>query len=171
MERYWLRPLHNERDLQQAIHWARLAAKYDPNTITIIISQDTNSYQNFNPYIGPFTDTHIIAQFAADTITYIEPTIPPNLKTKRTELSTLQIFCIHHQSNNIVNQEQMNQLTPIINNLKIIQIHTQIAPPTPLNTPVNPSKKWSKLDYQSNGSDAKPCLVPSLRFFIPQLPW
>ena len=41
----------------------------------------------------------------------------------------------------------MNQLTDIANNLLIPQIHTQIAPPTPLNTAVNPSKKWAKSNY------------------------
>ena len=122
-------------------------AKNDPNTVTIIISLDTNWYQNFNPYIGPFPDTHIIAHFAANTVTYVELTIPLDLNTKRKELFTLQIFCIHHQNNNIGNQEQMNQLTHTIHNLQILQIHTQIAPLTPLNTRVNFSKKWSKLDY------------------------
>ena len=106
---------HNETDLQQAIHWAYLAAKNDPNTITILISPDTNWYQNFNPYTGRFPDTHIIAHFTADTITYEEPTIPPELKIDRKELSTLQILCIHHQNNNIGTHVQMNQLTHIAN--------------------------------------------------------
>ena len=68
---------NNATNLQHAIHWARLAAKIDPNTITIIISPDTNWYQNSNPHSGPYPDTHIIAHFAADTITYAEPTITP----------------------------------------------------------------------------------------------
>jgi hypothetical protein len=41
----------------------------------------------------------------------------------------------------------MNQLTDIANNLQILQIHTKIAPPTPMNTAVNPSKKWVKSNY------------------------
>jgi hypothetical protein len=118
-----------------------MAAKNDPNTITILISHDTDWYHNFNPYIGPFPDTHIIAHFAADTITYEEPTIPPELNITRKELSTLRIFCIHHQNNHIGNYEQMNKLTNIVNNLQILQMHAQIAPPTPLITAVNPSKK------------------------------
>ena len=97
-----------------------MAAKNDPNTITILIFQDIDWYQNYNPYTGPFPDTHIIAHFAADTITYEEPTIPPQLNIMRKELSTLRIFCIHHQNNNIGTHEQMNQLTDIINNLQIL---------------------------------------------------
>jgi hypothetical protein len=131
---------HNEADLQQAIHWACITAKFDPNTITILISKDTIWYHNFNPYTGPFLDTHIITHFATDTIIYEEPTIPPELNTTRKELSTLRILCIHHQNNHIGTYEQMNELTDIANNLQILQVHTQIAPPTPVNTTVNPSK-------------------------------
>ena len=117
-----------------------MAAKFDPNTITILISHDINWYQNFNPHTGLFPVTHIIAHFAANTITYEEPTIPPELNVTRKELSTLRIFCIHHQNNNVGTYEQMNQLTNIVNNLQIVQNHTQITPLTPSNTAVNPSK-------------------------------
>ena len=41
---------HTSTDLQQAIHWARMAAQKDPYTITIIISPDTDWYQNLNPH-------------------------------------------------------------------------------------------------------------------------
>ena len=112
-------------------------------------------YHNFNPYTGPFVDTHIIAHFAADTIIYEEPTIPPELNNTRKELSTLRIFCIHHQNNHIGTFEQMNQLTDIANNLHILQIHTQIAPPTPLNTVVNPSKRWAKTKYPNTPNNNK----------------
>ena len=105
-----------------------MVTKFDPNTITILIFHDINWYQNLNPHTGPFPDTHIIAHFAANTITYEEPTIPPELNVTRKELSTLRIFCIHHQNNNVGTYEQMNQLTNIVNNLQIVQNHTQIAP-------------------------------------------
>jgi hypothetical protein len=52
---------HDTTDLQHAIHWARLAAKKDPNTFTILIAPYTNWYQNFNPHSSPFPYTHIIA--------------------------------------------------------------------------------------------------------------
>ena len=41
----------------------------------------------------------------------------------------------------------MKQLKDLANNLQITQSHTLTAPPTPSNTTVNPSKKWSKLNY------------------------
>ena len=58
-----------------------MAAKNDPYTITILISLDGDWYKNLNSYIGPFPDTHVIVHFAADTITYEEPTIPPELNS------------------------------------------------------------------------------------------
>ena len=139
-----------------------MAAQNDPYTITIITSPDTDWYKNPNPHIGPFLDTHVIAHFAADTITYEEPTIPPELNITRKEASTLQIFCIHHQNNNIGTHEQMISLKDIVNNLQILQSHTQIAPPTPSNTTVNSSKKWSKSNY--------PNIRPYNNIPTPQLP-
>jgi hypothetical protein len=56
----------------------------------------------------------------------------------------------------------MNQLTNIANNLKILQTHTQIAPPTPSNTAVNPSKKWAQSNY--------PNIPINNNIPIPQLP-
>ena len=131
---------NNATDLQHAIHWARLAAKKDPSTITTLISPDTNSYQNFNPHSDPFPGTHIIAHFVDYTITYEEPTIPPELNIPRKELSTLQLLCTHHQNNNIGTYEQLNKLTHIVNNLSIQQPYTQIATHTPQIPLSNPTK-------------------------------
>ena len=63
----------------------------------------------------------------------------------------------------------MNQLTHIINNLQILQIHTQIAPPTPLNTPVNRSKIWYKLDYPNTPTN-NPIPIPQLPNYQTNLP-
>jgi hypothetical protein len=139
-----------------------MAAQNDPYTITILISPDTDWYKNPNLHIGPFRDTHVIAHFGADTIAYEEPTIPPELNITRKEPSTLQIFCIHHQNNNIGTYEQMKSLKDIVDYLQILQSHTQIAPPTPPNTTVNSSKKWSKSNY--------PNILPNNNISTPQLP-
>ena len=134
----------------------------DPYTITILISPDTDWYKNANPHTCPFLDTHVIAHFAADTITYEEPTIPLELNITRKKLSTTQIFCIHHLNNIIGTYEQMKLLNDTTNNLQILQSHTQIAPPTPSNITVNPSKKWSKSNY--------PNTLPHNNIPTPQLP-
>ena len=47
---------HTEKDTQQALHWARLAAKNDPDTITILITTDPDWYHNPHPHIF-FWDT------------------------------------------------------------------------------------------------------------------
>ena len=93
---------------------------------------------------------------------YEEPTIPPELNITRKEPSTLQILCIHHQTHNIGTYEQMKLIKDTAHNLKILQSHTQIAPPTPPNITVNPSKSWTKSNY--------PILLPYTNIPIPQLP-
>ena len=105
-----------------------MAAQHDPRTITILVSPDINWYQNSNPHQGPFPDTRVIAHFVADTITYEEPTIPPELNLPRNEPSTIQILCIHHQNNNIATPEQMKLLKDTANCLQILHCHTQTAP-------------------------------------------
>jgi hypothetical protein len=132
---------------QQAIHWARLAAKNDPNTFTILIIPDINWYQNYSPHTGPFPDTHTMTHFAADTITYVEP-INPQIPTKlRVEPLAIHIFCTHHQTYNIGTTAQLGTLKKIIENLQITQYHIQKAPPTPYNIIVNKNTKWNKLLY------------------------
>ena len=75
---------HNEEMTQQAVHWARLAAKNDPNTITLLTIPDINWYQNYAPHTGPFPDTHVLAHFTADSVTYDEPTNPQSTIKPRT---------------------------------------------------------------------------------------
>ena len=132
---------------QQAIHWAKLAAKTDPNTVTLIVTPDVNWYQNYSPYTGPFPDTHVLAHFAADTITYNVPTQPQNHNKPHIEPLAIHILCIHHQNNNFGTPNQIDTLKTAIDNLQITQYHIQNIPPTPNNTHVNKNTKWSKLLY------------------------
>ena len=90
---------HTEKNTQQALHWARLAAQIDPDTLTILITTDPDWYQNLHPYEGPFFDSHIITHFKADTIIYDEPTIPPELSIEpRIESCDIRVLCIHHKT-------------------------------------------------------------------------
>ena len=139
--------LHNEKEAKKAIHRARLAAKNDPNTITILTILDSKWYQNHTPYIGPFPDTHVIAHIPTDTIIYEEPTMPLELNKPRVEPSTIYILCVHHNNNNVGNLEQINALNTIFNILRILLVYIQIAPPTPSNILVNKSKKWNTTTY------------------------
>ena len=140
---------HNETEAQTTIHWARLAAKHDPNTITILTIPYINWYQNPTPYIGPFPDTHVITHIPAYTTKYEEPTKPPELNEPRIEPLAIRILCVHHQNNNIGTIEQMDTIKNICNNLNITRTITQIAPPTPQNIEVNKSKTWNALTYSS----------------------
>jgi hypothetical protein len=132
---------------QQAIHWARLAAKNNPDALTILVIPDINWYQNYSPHSGPFPDTHTIAHFAADTITYDEPINPQVPIKPRIEPLAIHIFCTHHQIHNIGTTNQLETIKSIIEDLQITQYHLQTAPPTPHNTIVNKNPKWNKLLY------------------------
>ena len=83
---------HNEREAQVAIHWARLATKHNPNSITILTIPDINP----TPYLGPFSYTHVIIHIPANTTKYEEPTKPPELSETRIESLAIRILCVHH---------------------------------------------------------------------------
>ena len=147
---------------QQAIHWARLAARNNPDTVTLIVTPDTNWYQNYSPHTGPFLDTHILAHFSVDTITYDVPTNPQNLNKPQIEPLAIHILCIHHQHNNFGTPNQIDTIKTIIENLQIGQYHIQTIPPTPNNTPINKNTKWNKLLYPPHNN---PSITP-----IPPIP-
>lgn len=58
------------------IHWARLAAKEDPQLVTLIIHSNKDRLHDNHPYVMKFPDTHIIAYFTPNTLQYCEPTFP-----------------------------------------------------------------------------------------------
>jgi hypothetical protein len=118
----------NPSDFQKALHWARLAAQHDPLTLTILITPDLQWYQNSTPLVGPFPDTHTIIHFEVDTIIYKESTIPIELNQHpRKELSTLHVYCIHHQDSVLFNTNNIRQLLPILHTLNILNTQTQEA--------------------------------------------
>jgi hypothetical protein len=99
---------HNTDNTHQAIHWARLAAQENQNTITILTILDEEWTTNDSPYKITFEDTHVSIHFPANTIIYNEPTIPPELnKEPQKESLAIRILCIHHQNTeiNITNLE------------------------------------------------------------------
>jgi hypothetical protein len=110
--------LHNNQETQQAIHWARLVAHSDPHNITILITTDKHWYQNQTLLANPFPNTHLLAHFPLDTITYDEPTIPPFCTIEpRIELNTLNIYCIHNKQIPITSQDQLTSFKHILSTL------------------------------------------------------
>ena len=100
-----------------------------------------NWYYDPSPYNGPFSGTHVISHFAADTITYEEPTIPQDRQKQKTKPLAKQILCIYHQNHNIGTPHQINTLKITLENLEIPHYYTNMAPPTPHNISVNKSKE------------------------------
>jgi hypothetical protein len=63
---------HNKENTQKAIHWARLAAKENQDTMTILTIPDEEWTTNDAPYKTMLDNTHVIIHFLPDTIIYIE---------------------------------------------------------------------------------------------------
>lgn len=62
---------HTENDIQQTLHWARFAAKKNPHTITVLITNDPNWYHKFNPHNGLFQickSSHILKRTLSYTM-------------------------------------------------------------------------------------------------------
>ena len=100
-----------------------------------------NWYEDPFPYTGPFPDTHVISHFAADIITYEEPTIPQDRQKLKSEPLAIQILCTHHRIHNIVTPQQINKLIITFETLQIPQYHIHNASSISHNTPVNKSKE------------------------------
>jgi hypothetical protein len=60
--------LHNTENTHKAIHWARLAAQENQNTITILTIPDEEWTMNDIPYKTKFDDTHVSIHFPPDSI-------------------------------------------------------------------------------------------------------
>jgi hypothetical protein len=103
---------------------------------------DKHWYTITHPTKDLFPDTHLLAYFEANTITYKEPTIPPKLHKPKLESKTLHIYCIHYQSDTICSPDQLQPLSSTLN-IPNFQLH--FIGPTPLNTPVNTNPKWHSL--------------------------
>ena len=117
---------HTKNDTQQAFHWARLAAKNNPDTMTILITTDLNWYHNLHPHESPFLDSHIITHFKADTITYDEPTIPPELQIElQIESRDICVLCIHHKTSPVGPRRYARRMDTICNTLLIPTVLTQ----------------------------------------------
>jgi hypothetical protein len=139
---------HNKENIQKAIHWTRLAAKENQDTMTILTIPDEEWTTNDTPYKTMLNDTHVIIHFPPDTILYTEPTIPPELnKDPRIETLAVCILCIHHKNTTIDIPNLKSKLLQITNKLQINPPHVTMPPPTPINTKVHKHPKWNKSSY------------------------
>jgi hypothetical protein len=142
---------HNTENTHQAIHWARLTAQENQNTITILTIPDEEWTTNDTPYKTKFDDTHVSIQFPANAIIYNEPTIPPELdKEPRKEPLAIRIVCIHHQNTEINIADLETKLLQITTNLNINPPYIKTPPPTPPNVKVHKHPKWNKMSCPLN---------------------
>ena len=121
---------HTDKDTQQALHWARLAAQNGPATITILVTTDPDWYHNLHPHEGPFLDSHVITHFKADTITYDEPTIQPVLRIEpRIESRDIHVLCIHHKTSPLTRANMHVACTPSAPSYKYLPYSPQLSRP------------------------------------------
>jgi hypothetical protein len=141
---------HNKENIQKARHWARLAAKENQDTITILTIPDEDWTTNDTPYKSILDDTHIIIHFPPDTIIYTEPTIPPKLNRELCiKTLAVRILCIHHKNTTIDVPNFKPKLLQTTNKLQINPSYITTPPPTPINTKVHKHPKWTKSTYPS----------------------
>lgn len=95
-----------------------------------------------NPLDNPFPDTHLLAHFPPDTITYDEPTIPPyQTIIPRIEVNILNIYCIHNRQTHITSLAQNTPFEHIPNNLHISHTRLWTIPSTPHAPMLMPIKR------------------------------
>ena len=124
-------------DLQQAIHWGRLATTDNPNNLTIIINPDIDWYHNYNPYTTKYTDTHVLYHFQPYTLKYFKPIAPQENQTPKIKQHALQMLCKQQNNPELPNLDQLQQIIPITNNLNISAPHIQNIPNIPTHTKPN----------------------------------
>ena len=141
-------PTHKTENLQKAIHWTRLVAYENQDTITILTFPDKEWTTNDTPYMTKFDDTHVSIYFVPDTITYIKPTILPKLKKEpHIEILAIRILCIHHKNTGIDIWDLKTILLQIIISLQISLPYIIPPSPIPTNTKVYKHPQWSKSSY------------------------
>jgi hypothetical protein len=136
---------HNKENIQKTIHWARLAAKGNQDTITILTIPDEEWTTNDAPYKTTFDDTHVIIHFPPDTIIYTEPTIPLELnKEPRIETLAIRILCIHHKSTTLDIPNLKSKQLQITAKLRINSLYIITSPSTSIHTKVHKHPQWNK---------------------------
>ena len=118
----------------KAIHWARMVAKEDAQTITILIINHTNWTSQKLP-LNTNGDIHTIVNIPPHTIHY-DPT------TEWPKPSHTSIICIHNQIIPTKNLQTPQELQRVLK--RITNTHTKIYPNKPTLTQYNVkfSKEW-----------------------------
>jgi hypothetical protein len=153
--------------LPQAIHMARLAAKENPQSYTIIINSYPNWHQHIDPYHQMYPDTHVIAYIPPNTLKYHEPLNPLFTENTHTNTNAIQILCIHHGTSTTRDIEALQQISNFFPNIPIL---TQLAQPTPPRTRVKTEKNWHILSipsYPVRTNTSTPHF-PNYTFALPQ---
>ena len=116
----------------EAIHWARMAAKEDPNTITILIVNHKDwTTQNLSLTSKP--NIHVMATIPPHTIQYKPtPEWPPYYQY--IEPALMSISCVHNQATLSTFVQTPHTLKQILQQITNTHIDTNPLNPISLNT-------------------------------------
>ena len=124
----------------EALHWARLAAKEDPKTVTIIIA----NHKDWTTQNLPFTtkpDVHVMTTIPPHTITY-KPTPEWPTYYQYDEPALTSIICIHNQTTLSPNVQTPHTLKQILQQVTNTHIDTHPITPNRTHYKVKTSKIW-----------------------------
>jgi ribonuclease HI len=123
----------------EALHWARMAAKEDAQTLTILII----NHKDWTPQQIPLInhDIHILATIPPHTIIY-NPTPKWPKYYQYTEPSLTSIICVHNQDTILNNTQIPTVLQRILKNTIHTHIDTHPIKSTPTHYNVKFSNAW-----------------------------
>ena len=148
----------------QAIHWARMAAKENTHTSTILII----NHQDWTPQklnLTNVADIHVIATIPPHTMQY-KPTPEWPQYYQYTETSLTSIIYIHNQLTPATRQQFPNNLRDILKRITNTYIDIHPIQPTPNNYHIKFSKAW-KIAPKENTPPNTPHILPHTP---PQIP-
>ena len=104
---------------------------------------DINWHENPHLHETQNQDTHVIAHYLPNTLTYLEP-MAPNHPPNKNEPNATRILCIHHQNQSIGDIQQLQNFAQLSHKINQSLPFVQVAPPIPLNIEVNENHLWNK---------------------------
>ena len=130
----------------EAIHWARMAAKEDVHTITILIVNHKNWTTQLLP-LNTNVDIHTIATIPLHTIHYV-PTPEWPRYYQYIEPSLTSIICIDNQAHLSMNLQTPHELQKVLKKTLKTHIDTYPINPTPTQYNVEFSNSWKTAPKQ-----------------------
>jgi hypothetical protein len=147
----------------KAIHWARMAAKEDARTITILIA----NHKDWTPQQLPLTantDIRVMATIPPHSIQY-DPTPKWPKYYQHTEPSNTSIICIHNRAKLPTNVQTPTKLQQVLKQMTYTHVDTHPIKPTPIHYNVKFSTAWKTTPKISTTQTRNTTIIPLPNIF------